>query len=116
MPGGWRRDKGEDCLGDGARRLLATRACGWMELPLLGRLRSLLIRYGFHAYGNPADHNGLVVFAGDRVRLVEVVAEVVPESLPAALQEDWPDSVTSPEELRRLAPVHEAEPRDHGQA
>ena len=35
-----------------------------------------MIRYGFHGYGNPEDDNGIVVFAGDRLKLEEVVAEI----------------------------------------
>ena len=41
--------------------------------------RRLLMRYGYHGFGNPADDNGIVVFADDRVTLLEVVGEI-PES------------------------------------
>ncbi len=42
---------------------------------LLHHFRSMLIRYGFHGYGNPLDDNGIVVFAGDRLVLRKVVGE-----------------------------------------
>ena len=35
----------------------------------------MLIRYGFHGYGNPADDNGIVVFAEDRLILKELVVD-----------------------------------------
>jgi hypothetical protein len=47
-----------------------------MHCRRLDDFRSMLIRYGFHGYGNPQDDNGIVVFAGDRLMPVEVVAEV----------------------------------------
>lgn len=43
---------------------------------MLGGFKSLLIRYGFAGYGNPADDNGIVIFAEDRLILKEVVAEI----------------------------------------
>lgn len=42
----------------------------------LDDFRRVLIRYGFHGYGSPAGDNGIVLFAGDRLIPVEVVAEV----------------------------------------
>jgi hypothetical protein len=36
----------------------------------LDEMRSLLLRHGFHGFGNPADDNGIVVFAEDRLRVV----------------------------------------------
>jgi hypothetical protein len=45
---------------------------------LVDDFRNILIRYGFHGYGNPEDDNGIVVFAGDRLALKEVVAEFSP--------------------------------------
>ncbi len=47
---------------------------------LLGRFRSMLVRYGYHAYGHPADDNGVVVFAEDRIELRELVGAVSPEA------------------------------------
>ena len=41
---------------------------------LLRDFRSMLVRYGFHGYGNPEDDNGIVVLAEDRLVLKEVVA------------------------------------------
>jgi hypothetical protein len=46
---------------------------------LLSDFRKMLIRYGFHGYGNPDDDNGIVVFAEDRLVLQEVVAQFTPE-------------------------------------
>lgn len=42
----------------------------------LDDFRSMLIRCGFHGYGNPQDDNGIVVFAGDCLTPAEVIAEV----------------------------------------
>jgi len=47
-----------------------------LHFKLLGTFRSALIRYGFHGVGNPVDENGIVVFAEDRLGLVEVVTAV----------------------------------------
>jgi len=44
--------------------------------PRLADFRSVLIRYGFDGYGSPADDNGIVVFAADRLALSELIAEV----------------------------------------
>jgi hypothetical protein len=43
---------------------------------LLVGFRSMMIRYGFHGYGNPSDDNGIVVFASDRVKLLDIVTEL----------------------------------------
>jgi len=45
-------------------------------MKLLERYRTLLIRYHYHGYGNPADDMGIVIFANDRVVLQEVVAHI----------------------------------------
>ena len=47
---------------------------------LLGHYRSVLIRYGYHAYGHPTDDNGVVVFAEDRIELREFLGAVPPEA------------------------------------
>ena len=39
------------------------------QAKLLGQFRSMLIRHGYHAYGDPQDENGVVVFAEDRIEL-----------------------------------------------
>jgi hypothetical protein len=44
----------------------------------LKTFRSLLIRYGFHGYGNPEDGIGIVVFAPDRL-IAKEVAVVMPQ-------------------------------------
>ncbi len=44
-----------------------------LHASLLDRFRSMLIRYGFHGYGDPRDENGVVIFSGDCLELVEVV-------------------------------------------
>lgn len=36
----------------------------------------MLIRYGFHGYGNPENDNGIVIFAGDRLVIKELVCEI----------------------------------------
>ena len=56
---------------------------------LLDNFRSLLIRYGFHGYGNPADDNGIVVIAGDRLVLQEVVGEIPSSDYPALWKSDF---------------------------
>lgn len=43
---------------------------------LLRDFRSVLVRYGFDGYGNPSDHNGIVVFREGRVVVREFVAEI----------------------------------------
>lgn len=43
---------------------------------LLNRFRSILIRNGFHGYGDPRDENGVVIFSGDRLELVDVIADL----------------------------------------
>jgi len=43
---------------------------------LLKDFRKMLIRHGYHGYGNPGDDNGIVIFADDRLIPVEVVAEI----------------------------------------
>lgn len=44
-------------------------------------LRSLLVRYGIHAWGEPSGLGGIVVFATDRLRVLEVVLSVPTEKL-----------------------------------
>jgi len=56
---------------------------------LLVNFRSLLIRYGFHGYGNPDDDNGIVVFAGDRLILKELIAEVPPTDYDELWKTGW---------------------------
>jgi len=63
----YRRDK------DGAPRWPKRRT---LHARRLDDFRKVLIRYGFHGYGNPADDNGLVVFSGDRLVLKEVVVQI----------------------------------------
>ena len=47
---------------------------GWEQhFKMLMNFRSLLIRYGFHGYGNPDDDNGIVIFADDRLELKETI-------------------------------------------
>ena len=59
---------------------------------LLGHFRSMLVRYGFDGYGDPSEDNGIVIFAGERVKLVELVAEAREElQTPQQQQYDWPD-------------------------
>lgn len=55
-----------------------------LSFELLAPYRSLLARHGYHGYGDPGDENGVVVFAGDRVVLEEVVAQL-PAELHGAL-------------------------------
>jgi len=38
---------------------------------LLHKFRSILIRYGFHGFGNPEDDNGIVIFSADRIKNTE---------------------------------------------
>ncbi len=67
---------------------------GWWKWPKrrerheqrLRDFRSVLIRHGFHGYGHPADDNGIVVFAADRLTPTEVVAEVSRADYDAAFE------------------------------
>lgn len=43
---------------------------------LFREMRSLLLRHGFHGFGNPDDLNGIVVFAADCIRAVDVVIDL----------------------------------------
>lgn len=43
---------------------------------LVSDFRKLLIRYGFDGFGNPEDDNGVVIFAEDRIKVNELVADV----------------------------------------
>jgi hypothetical protein len=68
---------------------------------VLENFRSLLIRYGYHGYGNPGDDNGIVIFSGDRVVLKHLVGEVPP----SVYDKEWEDefgSFASIEEVRQL--------------
>jgi len=38
--------------------------------------RTMLVRYGFDGYGSPEDDVGIVVFAGDRLRVREAIGEI----------------------------------------
>jgi hypothetical protein len=58
---------------------------------LLDNFRSLLVRYGLHGYGHPADDNGVVVFAGDRLVLQEVVGEIPAADYSALWESDFRD-------------------------
>lgn len=58
---------------------------------LLNDTRKLLVRHGVHAYGEPADLDGIVVFAADRIIATEIV-------------------ITLPHRIHRLAPQHEMMP------
>ena len=69
---------------------------------LLGQFKSMLVRYGFHGYGNPADDNGIVIFAEDRLQLVELIAELPRNSLTSQQQEDCPDCFETLDEVSRL--------------
>jgi hypothetical protein len=68
---------------------------------LLRTFRSILIRYGFHGYGNPGDDNGIVLFSGDRVVLKALIGELPPP----VYQEEWSElfpSFQSAEEVRQV--------------
>ena len=43
---------------------------------LLEDFKKLLVRYGFDGYGNPEDSIGIVVFAGDKLVLEEMIAHI----------------------------------------
>lgn len=43
---------------------------------LIHDFRSLIIRYGFHGFGNPVDHNGIVIFDDSRLYLKAIVTHV----------------------------------------
>ncbi len=46
----------------------------------LSQYRSMLVRHGYHAYGDPRSDNGIVVFADDRI-VVEELVGVLPSHL-----------------------------------
>ena len=73
---------------------------------LLAPYRSLLVRYGYHGYGNDRDDNGIVVFAGDRVVPEELVTA---GPMPRAVSADGlPSEGDRP--LDRGVPTHLLEP------
>jgi len=47
-----------------------------LHLRLVKAFRTRLARLGFHGYGNPKDDNGIVVFAEDRLKAVELVSHL----------------------------------------
>ena len=49
------------------------------QVKLLRKFRSILIRHGYHAYGDPQDENGVVVFAEDRI-VLEAFVGVNPDA------------------------------------
>ncbi len=67
----------------------------------LDDLRSVFVRYGLHGFGNPADDNGIVVFAEDRLVPRELVA-VAPWT---ELTQEFRDTITLAELVRRFAPA-----------
>lgn len=69
---------------------------------LVDVFRSLLIRYGFHGYGNPEDDNGIVVFSGDRLVLVEKMGKVPEAYYKEWIQSDF-DLLASPEDLQKIS-------------
>ncbi|MCZ6674419.1 MAG: hypothetical protein O7C75_15935 [Verrucomicrobia bacterium] len=60
-----------------------------LHLKLLANFKSLLVRYGFHGYGNPKDDNGMAVFAEDRLVLQEVVAEIPSPFYSTSVRDDF---------------------------
>jgi hypothetical protein len=56
---------------------------------LLENYRAMLIRYGFHGYGNPADDNGIVVFAEDRLILKELVVDFTRDDYLSLFDKDF---------------------------
>jgi hypothetical protein len=68
---------------------------------LLRNFRSLLIRYGYHGYGNPSDDNGIVLFSGDRVVLHSLIGELPPSIHRQGYEDDFA-SIPSTEEVRRI--------------
>ena len=64
----WERDYGDNFFNWPRRRE--------MHSELVKDFRKLLIRYGFDGFGNPEDDNGLVVFAEDRLKVNELVADI----------------------------------------
>ncbi len=65
----------------------------------------MLIRYGFHGYGNPEDDNGIVVFAEDRLVLKELVAEISSPDYGAFYAADF-QQLRSIEEAKKLFRRH----------
>jgi len=66
---------------------------------LLRHFRNMLVRYGFDGYGDPASDNGIVILAGDRLRLVDLVAEIPWSAVTPEQQRDWPDCFETLEQL-----------------
>ncbi len=62
-----------------------------LHAQLLANVRSLLLRDGFHGYGNPDDDNGIVVFAAARLILKELITELPPPDYAQA----WPTEFRS---------------------
>ena len=58
------------------------------------RLRPLLIRCGFHGYGNLAGENGIVVFSGDRLELRELVIQQPPRDRCPSFEKQLEQAVT----------------------
>ena len=48
---------------------------------LMFDLRSILVRYGIHGWGEPSDLGGIVIFASDRLKVREVVLSLPTEEM-----------------------------------
>ena len=60
-----------------------------MHSRLLDDFRKMLVRYGFHGFGNPEDDNGIVVFAEDRLLLKELVVAIPSARYSTLWEEDF---------------------------
>ena len=48
---------------------------------LMFDLRNILVRYGFHGWGEPTDLGGIVIFATDRLKVKEIVLSLPTQTL-----------------------------------
>ena len=68
---------------------------------LVSDFRKMLIRYGFDGFGNPDDLNDIVIFADDRIKVNEVVAEIPCDVYGETRDSDF-DQFHSLDEIREL--------------
>lgn len=77
-----------------------------VALDELRRYRSMLVRYGFHGYGNPSDDNGIVIFAEDRIASAKPIAAIPSD----AYERSWKtgfESYPNIEDIEKKFPFRE---------
>ncbi len=72
-----------------------------MHSELVSDFRKFLIRCGFDGFGNPEDLNGVVIFAEDRIKVNELVADI-PFDVYSEARHSYFEQFQSLDEIREL--------------